>query len=204
MGMGIHCGPAVVGRIGYGETIHVTAIGDTATSPAGQDATRVSLPVGDLGRIAKQSGLNTAGLPRHELTVRNRREALAIYALDDVSQIAEQSPLVGGERLWNLVLAFEGVTQAQPQPNGKELLHHEVWWSLRSGLQSMKMVGIPRTCSPPDSSFPRTREMPLPLRELAWIPAFAGMTTGASSLPVSVSFRRYFRKRSVKSTRGFG
>jgi adenylate cyclase len=29
IGIGIHCGPAVVGRMGYGETVHVTAIGDT-------------------------------------------------------------------------------------------------------------------------------------------------------------------------------
>ena len=49
--------------------------------------------------VAKQSGLNTAGLPRHELTVRNRREALAVFAVDDVAKIAERSRLVGGERL---------------------------------------------------------------------------------------------------------
>ena len=29
IGIGIHCGPAVVGRMGYGSTIHITAIGDT-------------------------------------------------------------------------------------------------------------------------------------------------------------------------------
>src|ERR1044071_1262770 len=29
IGVGIHCGPAVVGRMGYGPSIHLTAIGDT-------------------------------------------------------------------------------------------------------------------------------------------------------------------------------
>jgi len=101
IGIGIHCGPAVVGRMGYGETIHVTAIGDTVNVASRlQDATKefhCQLVIS--AEVAKQSGLNTASLPRHELTVRNRREALAIYALDDVSQIAERSRSTGGERL---------------------------------------------------------------------------------------------------------
>ena len=87
--------------MGYGETIHVTAIGDTVNVASRlQDATKefhCQLVIS--AEVAKQSGLNTASLPRHELTVRNRREALAIYALDDVSQIAERSRSVGGERL---------------------------------------------------------------------------------------------------------
>ena len=29
MGIGIHTGPAVVGRMGYGSVFHVTAVGDT-------------------------------------------------------------------------------------------------------------------------------------------------------------------------------
>jgi hypothetical protein len=33
--------------------------------------------------------LNTALLARHELTVRNRREALAIFVIDDVGALAE-------------------------------------------------------------------------------------------------------------------
>lgn len=101
IGIGIHCGPAVVGRMGYGESIHVTAIGDTVNVASRlQDATKefhCQLVLSE--EVAKQSGLNTAGLPRHELTVRNRREALTIYALDDVSKIAERSRLVSGDRL---------------------------------------------------------------------------------------------------------
>jgi adenylate cyclase len=87
IGIGIHCGPAVVGRMGYGESIHVTAIGDTVNVASRlQDATKefhCQLVFSE--EVAKQSGFNTAGLPRHELTVRNRREALAIFAVEEVA-----------------------------------------------------------------------------------------------------------------------
>ncbi len=61
IGIGIHCGPAVVGRMGYGETIHVTAIGDTVNVASRlQDATKefhCQLVIS--AEVAKQSGLNT-------------------------------------------------------------------------------------------------------------------------------------------------
>lgn len=90
IGIGIHCGPAVVGRMGYGESIHVTAIGDTVNVASRlQDATkeyRCQLVVSE--EVTRQAGLDAAGLPRHELTVRNRREALAIFAVEEVAGLA--------------------------------------------------------------------------------------------------------------------
>jgi adenylate cyclase len=89
IGIGIHCGPAVVGRMGYGTTIHVTAIGDTVNVASRlQDSTKeyhCQLVISE--EVAKQAGLNVADLPRHELTVRNRREALAIYVVEDVAAL---------------------------------------------------------------------------------------------------------------------
>jgi adenylate cyclase len=86
IGIGIHCGPAVVGRMGYGTTVHVTAIGDTVNVASRlQDSTKeynCQLVVSE--EVAKQSGLNTTLLQRHELSVRNRREALAIFVVEDV------------------------------------------------------------------------------------------------------------------------
>jgi len=100
IGVGIHCGPAVVGRMGYGPSIHLTAIGDTVNVASRlQDSTKeyqCQMVISEV--VAQQSGLNIADLPRHELTVRNRREGLAIYAVDDVSQIAERLRLAGSER----------------------------------------------------------------------------------------------------------
>jgi adenylate cyclase len=86
IGVGIHCGPAVVGRMGYGTTIHVTAIGDTVNVASRlQDLTKeyaCQLVISE--EVAQRSGLNTGALARHELTVRNRREGLTIFVVDDV------------------------------------------------------------------------------------------------------------------------
>ena len=90
IGIGIHCGPAVVGRMGYGMTVHVTAIGDTVNVASRlQDATKeYGCPLVLSEEVAKQSGLNTALLQRCDLTVRNRREALTIFAVDDLAALA--------------------------------------------------------------------------------------------------------------------
>jgi adenylate cyclase len=93
IGVGIHCGPAVVGRMGYGSTIHLTAIGDTVNVASRlQDLTKqYGCPLVISEEVAKQSALNVADLPRHELTVRNRREALTIYVVDDVAKTADNA-----------------------------------------------------------------------------------------------------------------
>jgi adenylate cyclase len=93
IGVGIHCGPAVVGRMGYGSTVHVTAIGDTVNVASRlQDLTkeyRCQLIISE--QVAEQAGLAVSALPRHELTVRNRREALAIFVIENVEALADVS-----------------------------------------------------------------------------------------------------------------
>jgi adenylate cyclase len=92
IGIGIHCGPAVVGRMGYGETVHLTAIGDTVNVASRlQDLTKeysCHLVISD--EVARQSRLNAAGLARYESTVRNRREALNIFVVDDLQTLGER------------------------------------------------------------------------------------------------------------------
>jgi adenylate cyclase len=89
IGVGIHCGPAVVGRMGYGEMVHVTAIGDTVNVASRlQDLTKqysCQLIVSE--EVAKRAQLNTGDFPRHDLTVRNRRESLAIFVVENVKQL---------------------------------------------------------------------------------------------------------------------
>jgi adenylate cyclase len=92
IGIGIHCGPAVVGRMGYGETVHVTAIGDTVNVASRlQDLTKeysCQLVISD--EVAKRSGLDDAALQRHEITVRNRNESLSIFVVDNVREMLER------------------------------------------------------------------------------------------------------------------
>jgi adenylate cyclase len=92
IGIGIHCGPAVVGRMGYGETVHLTAIGDTVNVASRlQDLTKeysCQLVISD--EVAKRSGLDDAALQRHEITVRNRNESLSIFVVDNVREMLER------------------------------------------------------------------------------------------------------------------
>jgi adenylate cyclase len=85
IGIGIHCGPAVVGRMGYGTSIHLTAIGDTVNVASRlQDLTKeyqCQLVISE--EVARQAKLDTTLLQRHEVTVRNRGEALAIFAVKE-------------------------------------------------------------------------------------------------------------------------
>jgi len=41
--------------------------------------------------VAQYAELNVESFPRHELSVRNRREALTIHIIKDVRALAEQS-----------------------------------------------------------------------------------------------------------------
>jgi adenylate cyclase len=90
IGVGIHSGPAVVGRMGYGSAIHLTAIGDTVNVASRlQDLTKeyaCQLVISE--QVAEQAGLEVSSLPRHELAVRNRREQLRIYVIADVHSIS--------------------------------------------------------------------------------------------------------------------
>ena len=89
IGIGIHTGPAVVGRMGYSATVYLTAVGDTVhVASRLQDLTKeyqaqvvVSEAVGERARV------DLSMFPRHEISVRNRREPLAIRVIADVAAL---------------------------------------------------------------------------------------------------------------------
>jgi adenylate cyclase len=92
IGVGIHSGPAVVGRMGYGAAVSLTAIGDTVNVASRlQDLTKeynCQLVISE--EVARHAGVKVDSFPRHDLTVRNRRETLTIYTIKDVQAAAEQ------------------------------------------------------------------------------------------------------------------
>src|SRR5215470_432498 len=90
IGIGIHTGPAVVGRMGYGEAIYLTAVGDTVHVASRLEALTkdydCELVVSEA--VARRAGVTTAGLPRHELTLRNRAEPLAVLVVKSAVALA--------------------------------------------------------------------------------------------------------------------
>jgi adenylate cyclase len=91
IGIGIHTGPAVVGRMGYGSTMYLTAVGDTVhVASRFQDLTKqyqAQLVISE--QVAERAGLDVSTFPRHEITVRNRREPLAIRVIADVRALPQ-------------------------------------------------------------------------------------------------------------------
>jgi adenylate cyclase len=94
IGVGIHSGPAVVGRMGYGSAVSLTAIGDTVNVASRlQDLTKeygCQLVISE--QVALKAGLDATSFPRHELSVRNRRELLTIYTIKDVHTVVGEQP----------------------------------------------------------------------------------------------------------------
>jgi len=83
LGIGIHVGPAVVGHMGYGDTVYLTAVGDTVhVASRLEQLTKdydCELVVSD--EVAARAGLDASAFARHELTVRNRDAPLAVLVI---------------------------------------------------------------------------------------------------------------------------
>jgi len=94
IGIGIHTGPAVVGRMGYGDAMYLTAVGDTVHVASRLEALTkeydCELIVSEA--VARRAGVSTAGLPRHELTLRNRAEPLAVLVVQSAMALAPAEP----------------------------------------------------------------------------------------------------------------
>ncbi len=93
IGIGIHVGPAVVGRMGYGAGVYLTAVGDTVNlaSRLEQLTKEYDCELVISEDAARRAGLDARDLPRHELTVRNRAGRLAVYTVATVATLPSQS-----------------------------------------------------------------------------------------------------------------
>jgi adenylate cyclase len=84
IGIGIHVGSAVVGRMGYGAGVYLTAVGDTVNlaSRLEQLTKEYDCELVISEDAVRWAGFDASDLPRYELTVRNRAGRLAVYTVD--------------------------------------------------------------------------------------------------------------------------
>jgi adenylate cyclase len=84
IGIGIHCGPVIVGEMGYGSAAAITAIGDAVnTASRLEELTKeynCELVVSE--ETLTRAGLYLTDVPRHEIEIRGRREMLEVITFD--------------------------------------------------------------------------------------------------------------------------
>jgi len=90
MGIGIHAGPAVVGKMGRGSARFLTAIGDTVhVASRLQELTKdYRCPLIVSQSAAQRAQLDVARFPRHELAVRNRSNPIVIHIVGNADWLA--------------------------------------------------------------------------------------------------------------------
>ncbi len=91
VGIGIHAGPAVVGHMGHGVAMYLTAVGDTVhVASRLQELTKeYACRVIISEAVAELAGIDPSCFPRHELSVRNRRAPIGIRTIDEPHRLDE-------------------------------------------------------------------------------------------------------------------
>jgi adenylate cyclase len=93
IGIGIHTGPAIVGEMGYGRAISLTAVGDsvnTASRLEGLTKTYgAELVVSEA--VLARAGINLSHIERRELEIRGRVELLAVLTFKSARELTAQN-----------------------------------------------------------------------------------------------------------------
>jgi len=84
IGIGVHSGTAIVGKMGYKQASSLTAIGDVVNT-----ASRLENITKELGaqtviseKTVRQSGMTLENAEKHEVTVRGRKQPLTVYVIE--------------------------------------------------------------------------------------------------------------------------
>ncbi len=98
IGIGIHCGPVILGEMGYGRATSVTAIGDTVNTASRLEAMtkelRAQLVVSE--PVVRHAGLDLSDFPAREVEVRGRASALSVRVVKNALRlpVAADAPAV--------------------------------------------------------------------------------------------------------------
>src|SRR5499427_7923014 len=95
IGIGIHCGPVIVGEMGYGSAAAITAIGDAVnTSSRLEGLTKeydCELVVSE--ETVGHAGFDLSAFARHEIEIRGKREMLAVRTLTRASDLSRHGAI---------------------------------------------------------------------------------------------------------------
>jgi adenylate cyclase len=93
IGIGIHVGPAIVGEMGHGRATSVTAVGDSVNTASRLETLtkdyHCQLVISE--DVALRAGVDVEEFPQHEITIRGRREPLAIRVIADARDLSIES-----------------------------------------------------------------------------------------------------------------
>jgi adenylate cyclase len=89
IGIGIHAGPAIVGEMGYGATVSLTAVGDSVNT-----ASRIEALTKELDcqlviseSVARAADLALEGAVRREIAIRGRAEPLSVIGIRNATDL---------------------------------------------------------------------------------------------------------------------
>ncbi len=89
IGIGVHCGPTIVGEMGYGNAAAITAIGDAVNTASRLESLTKNfaceLVVSE--ETVSRAGLDLSAFPRREIEIRGKREMLAVRTLVSAAEL---------------------------------------------------------------------------------------------------------------------
>ena len=89
IGIGIHAGPTIVGEMGYGGAVAITAIGDAVNTASRLEGLTkeydCELVVSE--ETVERAGLDLSAFPRHQIEIRGKREMLAVGILERAADL---------------------------------------------------------------------------------------------------------------------
>jgi adenylate cyclase len=85
IGIGVHAGPVILGEMGYGASVSVTAVGDTVNTASRLEAMTKALEVQLIlsESVVQAAGIDCQRFPRREIDLRGREGRLAVYLVED-------------------------------------------------------------------------------------------------------------------------
>jgi len=90
IGIGIHTGPAIVGEMGYGTAVSITAVGDAVNTASRLEALTKTygceLVISEA--VVRHAGIDVGDAPRHEIEIRGRVERLVVRTFKSAKDLS--------------------------------------------------------------------------------------------------------------------